>query len=154
MGIKVRRIILLVLLAFIILSVWLWIGAQRSLSEDDPKGYLLQPQMALTMQGLVDQVLEADGITKEMVDAERRKIELVNELSQADKETQASLLAENEELIDATFFEVLTAIAQSAGQGGDSRASLRLFNLRKQLLETTEIGQEIQPLHTPDSVRN
>src|SRR5690242_1335165 len=37
----------------------------RSLPEEAPKGYLLQPKEALTMQGLVDVVLEADGITQD-----------------------------------------------------------------------------------------
>src|SRR5687767_5532912 len=47
----------------------------RSLPEEAPKGYLLQPRTALTLQGLTEQVLEADGITPEMLDQERRKVE-------------------------------------------------------------------------------
>ena len=32
------------------------------------KGYLLQPQAVLTMQGLVERILQADGITREQLD--------------------------------------------------------------------------------------
>ena len=55
-------------------------AVMRALPEDAPKGYLLQPQIALTMQGLIDQVLEADGITREVIDEQLRKVELIDEL--------------------------------------------------------------------------
>ena len=116
----------------------------RSLPEDAPKGYLLQPKTALTLQGLIDQVLEADGITKEMLEAERRKVELVNELAEADAERREQLLAENQDLFDIGFLELLTAAAQAASQAGESRKALRLLNVRKHLMETTEVGQALQ----------
>ncbi len=115
----------------------------RSLPEDAPKGYLLQPSMALTMQGLVEQVLEADGITREMLDAERKKIELLGELVEAKSGEVDRLLDENFELFDRSFLELLSYTAQSASQGGDSRTSLRLLNIRQRLMETTEAGQEM-----------
>ena len=48
----------------------------ESLPAEQRKAYLLQPQGALTMQGLIDQVLEADGITKEEIEAQRAKMRL------------------------------------------------------------------------------
>jgi hypothetical protein len=116
----------------------------RSLSEDQPKGYLLQPKTALTLQGMVDQVLEADGVTSEMIDAERRKVDLITQLSQASDAEVDSLIADNQALIDLTFFELLTAAAQAASQAEDSRASLKLLNLRSKLMETSEAGQILQ----------
>src|SRR5574341_755902 len=86
----------------------------RSLPEEAPKGYLLQPRTALTLQGLIDQVLEADGITPEMIDQERRKIELIGKLAEADEATLETLLAENQSLFDLTFLELLTAASQAA----------------------------------------
>ncbi len=116
----------------------------RSLPEEAPKGYLLQPKTALTMQGLTEQILEADGITREMLDRERRKAELINDLARADTAQQERLIAQNEDLIDLTFLEMLTVVAQNVAQSGDARLSLRLLNLRKHLLETTRAGQELR----------
>jgi hypothetical protein len=116
----------------------------RSLPDDAPKGYLLQPATALTLQGLTEQVLEAEGITREMIDAERRKIELIDRLASARKEEVDDLIEENQDLIDATFLELLRAAGQAAGQSGDNRTSLRLLNLRSRLMETTEVGQELK----------
>ena len=119
-------------------------AVMRGMPEDAPKGYLLQPQVALTFQGVIDQVLEADGITREMVDQERRKLEIINELASASAEEADRLLEENANLIDVTFLELLRATAQAAGQQGQSREALRLLNLRTQLMETTEAGQQLK----------
>lgn len=116
----------------------------QSLPEDAPKGYLLQPKSALTLQGLVEQVLEADGITKDVLDAERRKIEFIEQLADANDEERDTLLAENQELFDLSFLEMLTATAQMASQTGDARRSIHLLNIRSHLMETTEAGQMLK----------
>jgi hypothetical protein len=119
-------------------------AVMRGMPDDAPKGYLLQPATALTLQGLTEQVLEAEGITREMIDAERRKIELIDQLAEAKKDEVDGLIEENQDLIDATFLELLRAAGQAAGQSGDNRTSLRLLNLRSRLMETTEAGQELK----------
>lgn len=116
----------------------------RSLPEDAPRGYLLQPKEALTMQGLVDLVLEADGITQEMIATERHKVELIEQISTVAEEELQPLLDQNKALFDLTFLELLTAAAQSASQRGDARRSLRLLNVRSTLMDTTEAGQELR----------
>lgn len=115
-----------------------------SLPEDAPKGYLLQPKQSLTMQGLIEQVLEADGITKDVIDAEKKKADLVEELATAKTAERQQLLDENADLIDRSFFDRLTMAAQVASQTGDAKRSLRLLNIRSSLLETTEIGAELK----------
>jgi hypothetical protein len=119
-------------------------AVMRAMPEDAPKGYLLQPQTALSLQGMVDQVLEADGITREMVDKERKKLQIINELATVSQEEADQLLEENADLIDMTFLELLSMTAQAASQQGQSREALRLLNLRSHLMETTEAGQELK----------
>lgn len=119
-------------------------AVMRILPEDAPKGYLLQPGTALSLQGIIDQVLEADGITPEMVQGERRKVELINEFAEANSARREELIEENWELFDLGFLELLTAAAQAASQTDDHRASLRLLNLREYLMENTEAGKELK----------
>lgn len=119
-------------------------AVMRSLPDEAPKGYLLQPKAALTIQGVIDLVLEADGITPDMVNAERRKAQLINELATASAAEQDKLIADNPDLLDESFFEMLEMVARSASEQGDARVSLRMLNLRKKLLDTTEIGAEIR----------
>jgi hypothetical protein len=117
-------------------------AVMRSLPEDAPKGYLLQPKSALTLQGMVELVLEADGITQEVLQAQRRRVELIDQLAQAGEKERTQLLAENQDLIDLDFLDLLTIAAQSASQSGDSRTALRLLNVRSHLMETTEAGKQ------------
>lgn len=119
-------------------------AVMRAMPEDAPKGYLLQPQVALSLQGMVDQVLEADGITRDMVDKERKKLQIINELAILSQEEANQLLEDNADLIDLTFLELLGMTAQSASQQGQSREALRLLNLRTHLMETTEAGQALK----------
>jgi hypothetical protein len=119
-------------------------AVMRAMPEDAPRGYLLQPKTALTMQGLVDQVLEAEGITKEMIDAERRKVTLIDDLIKAKSDEVDGLLEENAELLDMTFLQLLSTAAQAASQAGENRQSLRLLNVRSKLMETTEAGRELR----------
>ncbi len=119
-------------------------AVMRTMPEDAPKGYLLQPGTPLTMQGLIELILEADGITPEMINAERRKVELVNLLANAGEEERQRLLEENRDILDLGFLELLEAAAQAASQQGDQRTALRLLNTRSQLMETTEAGRELK----------
>jgi hypothetical protein len=116
----------------------------NSLDPEDRKAYLLQPKMALSLQGLIDQVLEADGITKEVIEDQQRKIEFMHELAQASAEEQDQIIAENPDAFDAEFFELLNMYASAATQQGQSRESLRLLNLRSKLMEVTELGQQLK----------
>jgi hypothetical protein len=50
----------------------------NGLPTEKRKGYLFQPQTMFTYQTLIDKVLEADGITKEMIEAQQNESTLSN----------------------------------------------------------------------------
>ncbi|MGF1504411.1 MAG: hypothetical protein ACFB51_04650 [Anaerolineae bacterium] len=79
-----------------------------------------------------------------MLDQERRKITLIDELLAAKGDEQQSLVDENIDLIDESFLELLRIVGERAGQTGDSRTSLRALNLRSKLIESTEAGQRVK----------
>ena len=47
------------------------------LPQEKRLGYLLSPKTTLTMQGLLESILEADGITREMLDEQQKRISLI-----------------------------------------------------------------------------
>ncbi|MRR29952.1 hypothetical protein EG834_06465, partial [bacterium] len=49
----------------------------NALPAEKRKGYLFQPQTMFTYQTLLDKVLEADGITKEMIEAQQKRVGLI-----------------------------------------------------------------------------
>ena len=53
------------------------------LPNEKRKAYLLQPKSMLTYQTLIEKILEADGITKEMIEDQQTKVALIEKLIQA-----------------------------------------------------------------------
>ena len=60
--------------------------------QEQRRAYLFQPQMILTMQTFMEKVLETEGITKEMIDKQRKQAELLQTLARADKDVVDHLL--------------------------------------------------------------
>ena len=55
---------------------------ELKLPQQAMKGYVFQPRRALTMQGLIEQVLQADGVTPDMMDEQRTRVKLLENLMQ------------------------------------------------------------------------
>ncbi|OQX61016.1 MAG: hypothetical protein B5M51_09075 [Anaerolinea sp. 4484_236] len=76
----------------------------ENLAPEQRKGYLFQPQTILTMKALIEKVLEADGITKEMLEAQEQKMRLFQRLMSAAPDKQRKIVQQEEALIDEEFF--------------------------------------------------
>ena len=104
----------------------------NDLPQDKRKGYLLRPQATLTMQGLVERVLEADGITKEMIQAQQEKIQLIQRLLETTDEKEIGEIAQNEDTkIDAEFFVLLQRLTGASIQSGDQETARKLEQLQR-----------------------
>jgi hypothetical protein len=116
----------------------------NGLPAEERKGYLLQPRLFLTFQTMLEAILEADGVTKEMLEQQQAKAELVGEMLQAvdDPLRLAALIGQNEAKIDYEFFSILAANINLAEQNQADTAE-RLVRLRAVLLERTATGQEV-----------
>ncbi|MBZ0286307.1 MAG: CpXC domain-containing protein, partial [Anaerolineae bacterium] len=65
------------------------------LPKESIRGYLFQPRQALTMQGLVDQILQADGVTPEMMEAQKATVRLIETLLQASDDALPEVVRQN-----------------------------------------------------------
>jgi hypothetical protein len=117
----------------------------NSLPPERRRGYLLRPRVFLTFQGLLEAVLEADGITKEMLQEQQEKARLLREMmDNVDDSLQlAQMIHEHEEKIDYEFFALLTANIQAAEQSGLEEAVQKLTKLRDILTERTPTGKKV-----------
>ena len=117
----------------------------NKLPQEKRKGYLLNPQTAFTMQGLVERVLEADGITKEMIQAQQQRLSLIQRLASVSDETVLAEIARQEDSqIDAEFFAILARLAETAAVNGDGESAHQLAELQKSLLPVTTYGKQLQ----------
>jgi hypothetical protein len=115
-----------------------------ALPVEHRKGYLLRPRSFLRLEGMVEAILEADGITPEMLQSQRARSALLNHLLQATSDDARKVIAqENEDQIDYEFFQILTLNIELAQAGGQAETAQQLLSLRKQLLDWTSAGRQV-----------
>ena len=117
--------------------------AMMALLPEQRKGYLLQPQIFLRLEGLMTRILEADGVTKEMLNAQRARIVLIDEFLAAhdNEERLKALVAEHREGLDYEFFHTLSVNLEAAQIDGQTVLADRLLKLRSALLELSDLGR-------------
>lgn len=120
-------------------------AVMESLPPEDRKGYLFQPQVFLTLENLANKILEADGVTPEMIEQQRVKSELLQRMLDATSgEALEAMIRENDAAIDADFFRMLTMnleLAQATGQTADVPS---LLAVRDKLIELSREGRAAQ----------
>lgn len=112
----------------------------RVLPQGAAKGYLLAPKRFLTLNSLIDSILEADGISREMIEAQRTRVELISQLVEAFEQGDqqlSTLVAQHSAELDHDFFATLTAFAETSLQSGRSDSGEILLGLRDKLAELT-----------------
>jgi hypothetical protein len=116
----------------------------NSLPQEKRKAYLLQPQAMLTMQTMLERILAADGITKEMIQAQQERMNLLQRLLSTSDDAVENLVKENDALMDNDFFNLLNRLTEAAAVNGDQESAKKLANLQKILLSKTTFGQQVQ----------
>lgn len=115
-----------------------------NIPKEQFKAYMFNPKRALTMQGLIEQVLEADGITKEMVDDQKKRVELIQTLMEADSEEDLiQRIKDSDDKLDENFFQTLTLMAQRLMQEGQQQVAGSLIAVQQLALENSTYGAEV-----------
>jgi len=115
----------------------------NSLPQEKRKGYLFRPTEALTLQGLIEKVLQADGVTPEMMEAQRAKLRLVETLLQTAPQDLPQLVQEHDSEIDAQFFQVMTLVAQRYLQEGRADLAQHVLAVQAVVVEHSTAGREL-----------
>ncbi|MCJ7569465.1 MAG: CpXC domain-containing protein [Anaerolineales bacterium] len=111
------------------------------LPPEERKGYLFQPQTVLTMQGLIERVLEAEGITKEEIDAQRATMRLFEEVLTIPEEQIETFIQEHDTELDATFFQISSLALQSTG---DRKAAEAMGARLEKIIEFSSFGKKLK----------
>ena len=115
------------------------------LPSEKRKAYLLRPQSFLTYESLLERVLAADGITKEMLDEQQKRLNLVQRLLQASTpEVRSEIIKENQGQFDEAFFALFSRLFESAIASGQQPVAKALNDLQHQLMEETDIGKKMK----------
>jgi methyl coenzyme M reductase subunit D len=114
------------------------------LPQEKRKAYLLRPQQTLTMQGLIERVLEADGITREMLQAQQQRLTLIQRLHTASSaDVQKEIIGQEDALIDEQFIALLERLIELAAASGDQQSAQKLVELQKLVIEESTYGRQL-----------
>ena len=111
------------------------------LPPEKRKAYLFKPQTMLTQQRLFETILEADGITPEMMKAQQEKLLLLQQLVNSSPESLPEQIVQNDEKIDEELFVLLSRLAQASAAAGDQESVRELSRLQEALLQHSTIGK-------------
>ncbi len=111
------------------------------LPQEERKAYLLQPKSVLTMQGLAEQILEADGVTKEDIEEQQAKLRLFEQLIRTPEDELENFVEEHDEELDEAFFQLASLALQSTG---DEQVRSAAGERLDQALRLSGVGKRLQ----------
>jgi hypothetical protein len=118
----------------------------QTLPQDTPRGYLFTPRRVMSLASLIDSVLEADGIPREVLEQQRKRVELISTLAAALPEEQEfnRLVQEHRDEMSPEFFATIDAFIQASVQEGQNESAQVLQMLRGKLAEMTGFSGDQQ----------
>lgn len=118
-------------------------SVMATLPPEKRKGYLFQPRSFLTLDTLRDEIIMADGVSREDLDDRKRKLHLMERLVGATSDDVIGVIArENEKDLDYEFFLLLRSMIEQAGSEGQMAEAARLDKLRHTLLQYSDAARE------------
>ena len=117
----------------------------NALPQEKRRAYLLQPKTMLTYQTLIETILEADGITKEMLQGQQQRMNLIQRLlNTPSDETLLEAIQQEDKLIDRDFFTLYSQLLANAAASGNERLARRMADVQRKVVELSSYGKEIQ----------
>ena len=113
------------------------------LPKEAMRGYLFQPRQMLTIQGMIDTILQADGVTPEMMEQQRQRVRLLETLLQTPEEDLTTVIQQHDAQIDGQLFQTLTMMAQRMAQEGRADITEQMVTLQEYLLADSTFGQNL-----------
>ena len=114
-----------------------------ALPKEEFRGYMFNPKRSLTMQGLTNQILEADGITPDMLKAQQKRVDLIQTLMETDPDKLPTVIKEHDDQMDDDFFGTFSTMSSRLLQAGQPELATILDQLQLALLEHSTVGQEL-----------
>ena len=115
-----------------------------NLPQKERKGYLFNPQQMFTFQSLLEKVLEGEGITKEMIESQKKRMDLLQRLISVSSDALPELIKQDDALIDAELFTILNRLLEGSAAAGDEASVKKLADFQEAILEHSTYGQKIK----------
>lgn len=113
-----------------------------SIPAEARKGYLFSPQTVMTLDSMIDRILQADGVSAEILDRQRKRSELLTRLMGATEAEVQSIVKAHDDEIDELLFVLLSSQLDAARTSGNGNRAAALVDLRNRLLSLSTWSQE------------
>ncbi|KPL07614.1 hypothetical protein AMJ86_03830 [bacterium SM23_57] len=114
------------------------------LPQEKRKGYLFNPATMFTLQVMLEKILEADGITKEMIRAQEERLNLIQRLLDASEDVRKEMIEQEDEQIDDEFFGIFSRLLEGSIVGNDDSVSKQFNDLQQALFIHSSRGRELR----------
>jgi len=115
------------------------------LAAEKRKAYLFRPQTMLTLQSMIERVLEGEGITREMMEASQQRLALLQRLlSASSADVRKEIIQQESSLVDERFFEIMGQLIEASMAQGDQNSARALAAMQQEILPLTEVGRQLQ----------
>jgi hypothetical protein len=116
-----------------------------NLPPEKRKAYLLQPQQFFNLKTMIETILQADGITPEMLAKEEARLNFLQELvDTTDNAKLDDLIKLHDADFDLTMFQLLSSALAAAAADRQREEFDRVQHVRDRALELTTLGQKIK----------
>ncbi len=115
----------------------------NSIPKEEFKAYMFNPKRAFSYDGFMNQILEADGITPEMMEEQKQRVNLFQQLLDASDEQVDTLIRENNDQLDASFFQTFALMSNRLAQL-QPQLTDKIVHIEERLLELSTYGKELQ----------
>lgn len=111
------------------------------------KGYLLNPVRVITYEGLIEKIMEAEGVTAEDLRKQSKKIQIIMQMAQAayEDEKLIALIHEHKEDIDYNFMLLVTTTIQQGAEMHDEPTVDRYGRLRETIVKELDLKADQVP---------
>lgn len=111
------------------------------------KAYLLNPTRIMSLNALVEKVMEADGVNADQMREQTQKVQLIVKMAEAayDDAKLRTMIEENQAKIDYNFMTLITMTLQQAAQMHDEPTVDRYGRLREAIVKQLDLKAEDLP---------
>lgn len=113
------------------------------LPKEAMKGYMFNPKQALTMQGMIETILQADGVTPDMMNEQRERVRLIEQFMSTPDDLLESVVQQNDAKIDAQFLQTMSMMAQRMVQDGRPDIAQQVLATQQMVAEFSSFGKQL-----------
>lgn len=117
----------------------------NNLPAEKRKAYLFRPQGFLSYQSLIEKILEGDGVSKEMLDEQQKRLSLIQRLMQiTTPDVRAEVIKQEAALLDEAFFTLFNRLVEAAIASNQQQTAQMMSAIQDELLEGSEYGRKLK----------